>query len=83
MATKGFSYQFTPNELAYFLFKKKICPVCGGKMTRNKTSEMVTGADVNSKSKPFFYPNAEVEKYEFSYICTRCNREFPLSELTK
>ena len=32
----AFSYSFTPGEFRYFLFGKKICPSCGGKLQRQK-----------------------------------------------
>ena len=83
MDAKGFSYEFSGKELLYFLFKKKICPKCGGKMTQNKCSEIVDGSIYKSPSVPLYISGRMVKRYFYLYTCEECGSEFELSELAK
>ena len=83
MKHDAFSYDFTVKELIYFLFKKKICPKCGGEMTKEKGYQTVRGADLNSKADPFFVPNARVKQYQYYFDCRKCGARFTLNELSK
>lgn len=83
MGHDAFRYDFTGKELAYFLFKKKICPKCKGKMTKSKGYETVEGSALNNKTEDFFVPSARVKHYLYFYTCQACGSEFTLSELSK
>lgn len=83
MGAKGFRYEFSGNELSYFLFKKKICPKCGGKMMQNKCAETVDGSRYNTVSVPLYIRGREIKRYFYSYSCEKCGSEFELSELAK
>lgn len=50
MGAKAFRYEFTLNELRYFLFAKKNCPKCGSKMRKSKGYEIVDGKIFNTQS---------------------------------
>lgn len=80
----GFLYEFSENELFYYLFKKKKCPKCGGKMTKNKCAEIVDGAKFNTVSKPLYIVGRrEIKHYYCSFTCEKCGMEYTLSELAK
>lgn len=79
----GFRYEFTGNELSYFLFKKKKCPQCGGKMKKNKCAETVDGSRYNTASVPLYIRGRVVKHYFYSFSCEKCDAEFTLSELAK
>lgn len=83
MKHDGFRYDFTGKELKYFLFGKKVCPKCHGKLEQNKGFETVEGAVFNSKSEAFFIPNSQIKHYLYIYCCEKCGAEFKLSELAK
>ena len=55
MKHDGFRYDFTGKELLYFLFGKKICPKCPGKLVKSKGYETVEGSVFNSKTADFFF----------------------------
>lgn len=80
-AVDAFRYDFTPRELAYFLFGKHVCPCCNHKLSRTKSSRVVPGCEFNSRSAAPFHEHARVLYYTYSYSCPACNREFNLSEL--
>ena len=82
MQHDAFRYDFTGKELIYFLFKKKMCPKCGGKMIKSKGYETVEGRVFNRKADAFFIPNAKVKHYLYFFTCQQCNSEFTLSELS-
>ena len=81
MKHDAFQYQFTPRELKYFLFSKKTCPRCGGRMDQSKGYETRTGAELNSHTNDFFVPNANVKKYMYFYTCQECGTRYSLKEL--
>ena len=81
--SNGFRYEFTGKEFSYFLFGKKICPNCGGKMIKNKCAETVDGAKFNTVSVPLYVQGREIKCYYYSFTCEKCNSEFTLSELAK
>ena len=83
MEHDAFRYDFTGKELIYFLFKKKVCPKCGGKMIKRKGDETAEGSTFNKKTDPFFVPNAKVKHYLYIFTCQECGNEFTLNELSK
>lgn len=80
---KAFVYMFTAKEFSYLLFKKKICPRCGGKMTKQKCSEIVDGARFDSPSAPLYTKRREVKHYYYTFTCGECGAEYALSDLVK
>ena len=72
---------FTPKELKYFLFAKKICPRCGGKLSRSKEYRTRYGWEFHESRDPVFSDNAKVKYYSYYFTCTDCGRKFSLSEL--
>ena len=83
MKHDAFSYRFTGKELTYMIFAKKKCPRCGEKMQKIKKSIDKKGAELNSKSDPFFVPNANVKQYVYYFLCSNCKKEYSLIELAK
>jgi len=83
MEHNAFRYDFTPKELLYFLFRKKCCPECGGKLIKSKGYETVAGETFNSKSDAFFVPNAKVKHFLYFFNCYQCGAEFTLNELSR
>ncbi len=79
----AFVYQFTVKEFSYLLFKKKICPKCGGKMRKQKCSEIVDGARFDSASAPLYTKRREVKHYYYSFTCKHCGEKFILTDLVK
>lgn len=79
----SFVYMFTPKEFFYLLFKKKICPKCGGKMTKQKCSEIVDGTKFDSLSAPLYTKRPEVKHYYYVFTCENCKETFTLSDLVK
>lgn len=77
----AFVYQFTVKEVSYLLFKKKICPKCGGKMRKQKCSEIVDGARFDSASAPLYTKRREVKHYYYMFACEDCNATFTLTDL--
>lgn len=83
MSKGAFRYEFTPKELIYFLFKKKVCPRCGGKMNQSKDYDIVSGRELNRKADAFYFPGDQVKRYSFFYTCQKCGSRFELSELSQ
>lgn len=83
MGAKGFRYEFSANELSCFLFKKKICPKCGGKMKQHKCAEIADGSKYNTASVPLYIRGQEIKRYFYSYSCEKCGAEFELGELAE
>lgn len=79
----SFVYQFTVKELSYLLFKKKSCPKCGGKMTKQKCSEIVNGKQFDTASAPLYNKRPEVKHYYYTFTCEDCGAEFTLTDLVK
>lgn len=79
----GFRYEFSVNELFYFLFKKKKCPKCGETMLKNKCAETVDGAKFNTMSVPLYIQGREIKSYYYSFTCEKCGSEYTLTELAK
>ncbi len=83
MAT-AFSMEFTPRELSYLLFKKKICPKCGGKMTKQRCSEIVDGRKMyTSMNAPLYAKRREVRHDYYLFVCDECSEKFTLTDLAK
>ncbi len=83
MEHDAFQYEFTGKELVYFLFKKKTCPSCGGKLHKSKTYESVEGYKLNNAQEAFFISNAKVKCYRHIFLCPNCKVAYPISELAK
>ena len=79
----GFRYEFSGNELFYFLFKKKKCPCCGAKMKKNKCAETVDGVKFNTVSVPLYIRGRAIKQFFYSFTCEKCGAEFTLGELSK
>lgn len=84
MKHTAFRYDFTFRELIYFLFAKKKCPHCGGKLDKHKDFETVDGGVFQSSSNPlFFIQDNKVKRYVYSYSCKNCGRLYSLRDLSK
>ena len=83
MDNKGFRYSFTFSELAYFLFGKKKCPKCGGKLVKSKDYEIRTDLFHEDSADPIFKPDSEVKQYSYNFQCEKCGFKSTLSELAK
>lgn len=83
MIYDGIKYDFTPKELMYFLFAKKVCPRCGGGLIKKKWFEIAAGETLNEASDPVFAPNSKVKHYRYSYECLECGNIYTLRELCK
>lgn len=83
VSNDAFRYEFTGRELMYFLFKKKVCPRCGDKLSKVKDSEIVEGYLLNSTQEAFFVPNAKVKRYRYLFSCHNCKTVYPINELVK
>lgn len=81
MKNQAFQYDFTPKELQYFLFGKKKCPHCGGKLIKHKGFELTDGSQYVSQRGYFFPKNAVVKHYLYFYDCEKCSCRFTLYEL--
>lgn len=83
MKHQAVRYDFTMRELGYFLFGKKKCPKCGGKLEKTKIYETRQGSEFNSKRGTFLAQNATVKHYLYIFNCQQCNSQFSLQELAK
>ena len=72
---------FTPKELKYFLFAKKICPRCSGRLIRSKEYETRYGWEFHETREPFLADNERVKYYSYYFTCAGCGRKYPLREL--
>lgn len=79
----AFVYQFTFKEVSYLVFKKKICPKCGGKMTRKKCSEITNGSRFVSTHDDINLKNRLVKHYYYTFVCDDCGTEFELADLVE
>lgn len=83
MRNQAFRYDFTGKELFYFLFGKKKCPKCGGKLMAHKGFEMADGSQFVSKRGYYLPKNAKVKHYFYFYDCRQCAAQFTLQELAR
>ena len=67
MKRKGVKMTFKPNEFKYFLFDKKICPHCIGKL---KEATVI--------STPL-----DMYEFKNFYYCDFCKQEYSLTELSE
>ena len=82
----AFFCSFTPKELSYFLFGKKRCPKCGGKLVRSKESFTTKGAlpnTINTSSGATHIDTTKVRYYYYVYTCSACQARFSLRELAE
>ena len=81
---KSFRYNFTINELGYFLFANKNCPKCGSKMKKSKGYEIVDGSIFNTVSVPLYIQGRkEIKYYHYLFNCPNCGSQYTLKELIK
>lgn len=79
----AFQYEFTGKEIVYFLFRKKVCPHCGSKLSKTKNYETVEGYKLNNNQEAFFIPDAKVKRYHHLFFCHSCQIVYPISDLAK
>ena len=77
----GFNYTLSMSEVAYLMFKRKICPSCRGKMRRTKEYEVTDDPKYTTMSTMYALPGKAVKNYKFFFICNTCDSKFPLAEL--
>ena len=83
MKTK-FKYKFKPLELFTFLFKDKVCPFCGGRLTEAKCFVLDSGACHYSKSSaPKAIQGRTIKDCFYVYSCKQCAAGLTLSDFTK
>lgn len=74
-----YGMDMSPEELHYFIFKKKKCPICGESMKRQKKIE--------SLGKGFYICNhiSYGNRYKITmiYKCIKCNKTYSLNELAE
>ncbi len=67
--SKGVHVQMSFKELGYYLFKKKRCPFCGGKMSKFTQRKELASTSVSSY------------EIKIHYKCEMCNKSYSLREL--
>ena len=77
----AFCYSFTPREMWYFLFGKKICPRCGGTLRKCKDHITLHGEMPHSHDQPIRIDTSRVKYYRYHYACDSCGSIFTLGEL--
>lgn len=78
---QSFRYDFTLKELLYFLFGKKVCPKCEGRLEKEKCCETVDGSIFNTNDVPLYIQGRRIKHYFYRYTCKKCDEKFTLSEL--
>lgn len=81
MRASGFSFRFTPAELKYLWFRRKICPYCLGKLKKRRIVRVVNGKYVEYVNAKFFRDNQLVNCYTYEFDCEKCEHVFSLSTL--
>jgi len=66
----SYGIELTGKEIIYFFFKKKNCPMCGGKMKRHKKVESL-GQGLDSVKLGQYYIGERHEVTLF-YRCQKC-----------
>lgn len=80
---RSFRYDFTATEMAYLLFARKTCPLCGGRMSKEKCCETVDGSVFNTNSVPLYISGRKVRHYFYRFTCRKCDSEYTLTELAE
>jgi uncharacterized protein YbaR (Trm112 family) len=83
---KEYEIKYTPKELKYKLFGKKICPVCKSKLVLSKEKEFsrtARGMSMSSISGMSLGRMVDVYQITEYYCCEQCNRKFTITELTE
>jgi len=83
MDNRGVRYSFSLSELRYLLFKKKNCPDCNTKLTKQKSFEIRTDMFQNSGIDPILASGSKVKQYSYAFKCDQCGYEISLSNLSK
>lgn len=81
MKYQAFRMDFTPRELFYFLFKKKRCPFCGGRLRRAREFETRYGREFLEKREPFLANSVRVKYYFYTFTCEECGHKYSLHDL--
>ena len=79
----AFCYSFTPREMWYFLFGKKIFSRCGGALRKCKGHATLHGEMPHSHDKPIRIDTSRVKYYRYHYTCDACGAVFSLAELAE
>lgn len=74
-----YSLELTGKEMLYFFFKKKVCPICTGKLKRQKNVESL-GEGIGSVGLGEYY-YGDNNKVTLFYKCEKCNKLYSISEL--
>jgi len=81
---KQYTKTYTPQELKYKLFGKKVCPICLEKMVLMKESEYKgVGRGGMGASYGFAKYNADLYEIRETYYCKKCDKNYTISELIK
>ena len=79
----AFCYSFTPREMWYFLFGKKICSRCGGALRKCKGHATLHGRCPIPTINPSGSDTSRVKYYRYHYTCDACGAVFSLAELAE
>ena len=79
--TKMYSYKYTNKELAFKLFRKKKCPVCGRKLVHFTTEFYVGRKRFNSVVTQGYGGERDDYLRKDWYKCNTCNKEYSLQDL--
>lgn len=77
----SYSMRLTAKEMAYLLFKKKTCPVCGRKLIKEKCSKIINGSEHFTKKKDETYlKRNEVKIGFYKFTCPACGHSFTIGD---
>ncbi len=80
---KSFQYEVVLKELRWYLFGRKICPSCRGKLVRYKPDEAKIEAASKSTAQEVSVPNAPVKLLQYHYMCQSCRNQYTLEQLAQ
>ena len=83
MKHQAIRIDFTPRELWYFLFRKKICPRCGGRLEKHKKWETRLGSEFASSGEEFLAGNMKVKYGSYFFCCPSCGGRYSLTRLAE
>ena len=75
----AFRYEFTPKEFFYFIFKRKVCPVCTHPLTKEKMYQTKDGLELPARS--VLNHNTDIKCYYYRFTCEKCKHSYTLTEL--
>lgn len=83
----GVSYnsEVSLKEFQYLIFNRKLCPVCGTRMRKEKKTKKISFQEAKAISTRWssvneYYDNHRVD---LEYVCDRCSRIYTLKELAE